>query len=282
MNLRVLVVESEPEEALFLRDVLTELDGGREWTEWTHLEALYAGSWAEARQLLACERVDVLLLDLDLSDTQGKQTFRCYQDVAPQLPAVLLVDRVTEVRLAEQLLREGAQEYLVRNEVDCAPLARALRNAVERHRLLAGLRATSMVDGLTGLLSRDAFLLLADRDCHLAGSLRRRLLLILAELVGKRADPQDRDLDLVDAAEQLRTVAGPTDLVARVGRDHLALSVLETAELRAEQIWERLHAATTARGLRLGAAVFDPERPLALDQLLEQAARDLRHSAAAS
>lgn len=282
MTLRVLVVESEPEEVLFLRDVLTELDGSREWSQWTQVEALYAISWAEARETLSRERVDVILLDLDLHDTQGKQTFRKYMEAVPQLPAVLLVDQTTGVEVAEQLLREGAQEYLIRREVDCAPLARAMRNAIERHRLLAALRATTMVDGLTGLLSRDAFLLLADRDRHLAESMHRRQLLILAEPRHEDGDEQSRDLDLVNAAEQLRAVAGATDLVARVGRDHLGLSLLETSQVSAEQLWRRLHETGSQRGMVLGAAVFDPDRPLALDQLLEQAARDLRPCAAAN
>ena len=53
MTLRVLVVESGLEEALFLHDVLAELDGSREWTQWTHIESLFAESWAEAAALLA-------------------------------------------------------------------------------------------------------------------------------------------------------------------------------------------------------------------------------------
>ncbi len=89
-----------------------------------------------------------------------------------------------------------------------------------------------MVDSLTGLLSRDAFLLLADRDRHLAETLHRRQLLILAEPKAKFSDEQGRDLGVVDAAEQLRNMAGATDLVARVGLLHLALSVLIRSKSR--------------------------------------------------
>ncbi len=124
MTLRVLVVESEPEEMLFLRDVLTELDGGREWSQWTQVEASYADSWKEAAALLATARYDVLILDLDLSDTQGKETFLHYKALVPHIPAVLLVHEVGEQSMAESLLREGAQDFLIRNQVDCAPWRR--------------------------------------------------------------------------------------------------------------------------------------------------------------
>src|SRR6185436_14595134 len=107
MSLRVLVVESEPEELLFLRDVLTELDGSREWSQWTEVEAAYVDSWKDAAAILTARRFDVIVLDLDLTDCRGKETFLRYQAVAPQIPAVLLVHEASESTLAESLLREG-------------------------------------------------------------------------------------------------------------------------------------------------------------------------------
>lgn len=275
MNLRVLVVEADPEEILFLRDVLTELDGSREWSQWTHVEALFAGSWAEATALLATEQVDVIVLDLDLPDSQGQATFRSYQEIAAQIPTVLLVQEAADLALAEDLLREGAQDFLIRNQVDCAPLARAIRNSIGRHRLLAATRATSMMDSLTGLLSREAFLLLADRDRHLAAAMSCKQLVVLAELQKIGDDAQSRDLDLVNAAEQLRRTAGNADLVARVGLMHLAVSVLDSEKDPAEDVLARLNEAAGNAQISLGAAVFDPAKPVALDDLLEQAARDL-------
>jgi len=281
MTLRVLVVESEAEEMLFLRDVLTELDGSREWSQWTQVEGSYADSWKEAAAMLAEQPFDAIILDLNLSDVRGKETFLRCQNLTPQTPLVLLVQE-PDLTLAENLLREGAQDFLIRSQVDCAPLAKALRNAVDRHRLLAATRAASMVDSLTGLLSRDAFLLLADRDRHLAETLHRRQLVILAEPKAKfdTGDSQGRDLGVVDAAEQLRDMAGATDLVARVGLIHLALSILDSEQESAEEIWARLHGAAAESGISLGVAVFDPERPVGLDRLLELAAGDLQPLAA--
>lgn len=275
MNLRVLVVEADPEELLFLRDVLTELDGSPEWSQWTHLEPLFASSWAEATVLLAAEQVDVIILDLDLPDSQGQNTFRSYQEIASQIPVVLLIQEMADLTLAENLLREGAQDFLIRSQVDCAPLARAIRNSIGRHRLLAATRATSMMDSLTGLLSREAFLLLADRDRHLASAMCRKQLVVLAELHKTSDDTQSRDLDLVNAAEQLRRTAGDADLVARVGLMHLAISVLDSEKESAQDVLARLNDAAAKAQVSLGAAVFDPQKPVALDDLLDQAARDL-------
>ena len=281
MTLRVLVVESNPEELLFLHDVLSDLTGSPEFTQWTNVEPLFASTWSEAESLLSVERLDAILLDLNLADAQGQHAFRRCQDAAPGVPVILLAEHEQDLPLAEHLLRQGAQDVLLWNQVDCAPVARTLRNAIDRHRLLAATRAASMVDSLTGLLSRDAFLLLAERDRHIAESLHRRQLVVLAEPL-LPPDDQQRDLSIVDAAEQLRNIAGATDLLARVSLTHLAISVLDSDKESAEEIFARLQESADAHHIALGAAVYDPRRPLDLEHLLERAAHDLHPARAAS
>ena len=282
MTLRVLVVESNPEELLFLEEVLSDLDGSPEWSQWTQLEPLFASTWNEAEALLAIERLDVILLDLNLADAQGQDAFRRCQESAPTVPIVLLVENEEDLPSAEHLLRQGAQDVLLWNQVDCAPVARTIRNAMDRHRLLAATRATSMLDSLTGLFSRDAFLMLAERDRHIAESLHRRQLLVLAQPQNATPDEQQRDLTLVDAAEQLRSIAGATDLLARVDLTRLAISVLDSDQESAEEIFARLQESADAHKISLGAAVYDPRRPMDLEHLLERAAADLHPAAAAN
>jgi DNA-binding NarL/FixJ family response regulator len=281
--LRVLLAESETEDILFLRDVLTDLDGARCWGDWVHLEVLHAATWADTSALLATEAVDILLLDPDLRDSRGAETFRRAQAAAPHVPVILLVEP-SATSLAERLVRDGAQDFLLKKEVDCAPLARAIRNALERHRLLAATRATSMTDQLTGLLTRPAFLTLADRDRLLAERLSRRMLILLAEPVEPAAPAsgalshgdQRRDLALVEIADDLRALAGPAALVARLDHARFGLAVFDTEAETVEDIRARLHTATTGGKIVFGAAVFDPDRPVSLDVLLEQAVLNLR------
>jgi two-component system cell cycle response regulator len=278
MALRVLLVESQPEDILFLRDVLTELDGGDYWSQWTSVTPLYAGSWSEASALLATEPVDVMLLDLDLEDSQGLATFHRSQIASSHVPVVVLIDG-TGVPLAERALREGAQEFLMKDQVDCRPLARAISNAIARHRLLASVRSTSMVDSLTGLLNRTAFLLLAERDRVLAERLGRRMMMIAGEVKGlqnivKSLGEHRRDLELVAASDYLRSMAGPADLTARIGESMLAMTIFDTEAQTVEEAWARLHGSTDRR-IAFGSAVFDPEHPVTLYRLIEEAAGDI-------
>src|ERR1700676_1178404 len=129
MALRVLLAESDPEEALFFQDVLSEIESGRYWTNWVHIEALHAASSSEAVRILENEIIDAILLDLNLADTQGLETFRRVQAAAPQVPIVLLIG-LEDHTLAVRMVREGAQDFLIKQQVDCEPLAHVLRNAI--------------------------------------------------------------------------------------------------------------------------------------------------------
>jgi len=273
VTVRVLLAESGIETTLFLREVLTELDGARHWSAWVQLETSYAATCADAAAILCNESIDILLLDPDLPDYQGAEAFRLIQAAAPHVPIILLVDP-SGAGLAEQLVREGAQDFLLTTEVDCGPLARAIRNALDRYRLLAAIRARVMTDGLTGLLTGPAFLTLADRDRVLAERLNRRMMILVAEPADLEGGSQRRDLALVDAADVLRTLAGPAALVARLSPSRFGVAVFDTEAEPAEEIRSRFRGK-----ISFGAALFDPRYPVSLDALLEQAASTLKGDA---
>jgi diguanylate cyclase (GGDEF)-like protein len=285
MTLRVLLVESNPEEIIFLCDVLTEIESGRFWNNWIHIETLPATTWKEASAILGNEAIDVILLDPDIADSQGVETFRRVQADAERIPVVLLIGSEDEA-MAARMIREGAQDFLIKQQVDCAPLAHAITGAIERHRLLAAMRAGATTDSLTGLPNRSGFLTVADRDRKLAERLDRRLMILVAEpknlteLASTFGD-QRRDLALVEAADHLRSIAGPTDLVARIGDTRFGVAIFETDVESLEEAWARIHSGALTHRISVGAAIFAADRPATLDVLLEQAALDLAPNALA-
>ena len=66
--MRVLLIESKPEDIRFLRDVLMEIGEGGHWVNWVKIEVLEASSWSEAWAILESEPLDIVLLDLDFPD----------------------------------------------------------------------------------------------------------------------------------------------------------------------------------------------------------------------
>jgi PleD family two-component response regulator len=285
MNLRLLLVESEPEDVIFLKDVLIEIESGRYWSQWVHIETLHAATASDAVAIVSNEIVDVILLDLDLSDSQGTDTFREMQGIAEHIPMVLLMGS-EEDALAVRMIRDGAQDFLLKKQIDCAPLAHAIRNAVERHRLLAAARAGAITDPLTGLPNRGGFLTFADRDRKLAERMGRRMMIAVAEPkdgadISTRDGRQRRDLIMVEAADHLRSLSGPTDFLARIGQNRFAMTIFDTDAESVEEAWARLHAGLAGHRIRIGAAIFDRDRPVSLDALLDQAALDLAPTALA-
>ena len=120
---------------------------------------LHEGRLDAASNRLASGGVDVILLDLSLPDSHGLETFTKVQNCAPDVPTVLLTG-LNDESLAVKAVREGAQDYLVKGEVDRNLLVRAMRYAIERKRadqerekLIADLQeALTRIKTLSGLL----------------------------------------------------------------------------------------------------------------------------------
>ena len=124
---KVLLIEDNEDDALLLREALNDVSGALFNLEWVN--RLSTGL---AR--LAGGGIDVVLLDLGLPDSQGFKTFARTHASAPQVPIIVL-SGLDDETLAITAVREGAQDYLVKGQVDGNLLARALRYAVERQHL---------------------------------------------------------------------------------------------------------------------------------------------------
>jgi len=126
-TLHVLLVEDNAGDARLLREMFsTEKPGS---FELTHLMNM-----SDAMMHLAKAEVDVLLLDLGLPDAYGLETVRRAHTAAPRVPLIVLTGLDDEV-LAADAMKEGAQDYLIKGQIENRALPRALRHAIERHRM---------------------------------------------------------------------------------------------------------------------------------------------------
>ncbi len=94
---------------------------------------------------LAAGVLDVVLLDLGLPDSTGFDGLVRLQTQAPAIPIVVLTGSYDDEHFALQALREGAQDYLIKDRVDGEAIVRAMRYAIERsqtEQVLKGLNAT--------------------------------------------------------------------------------------------------------------------------------------------
>jgi diguanylate cyclase (GGDEF)-like protein/PAS domain S-box-containing protein len=120
----VLLIEDNPGDARLIREMFNEQDSKD--VELNHVECM-----GDAEKYLADHAVDIILADLGLPDTQGLEAVRRTHAAAPHVPLVVLSGQDDE-STALQALKEGAQDYLIKGQIEPRELLRALRYAVER------------------------------------------------------------------------------------------------------------------------------------------------------
>ena len=123
-TIKVLLIEDNPGDVRLIKELLSEVREEVFELEWVNLMSLGV-------ERLAQNEFDAVLLDLDLPDMQGKSTFRSIYAQNSHAPIVVLTGLDDDL-LALWAVREGAQDYLIKGQVDSHLLARVLRHAIER------------------------------------------------------------------------------------------------------------------------------------------------------
>lgn len=132
--IKVLLVEDSAADAQMVSERLAEGAGATVTLE--RVERLHT-----ALKRLAETPFDVVLLDLTLPDSHGLSGCASIRALAPDLPLIVLTG-LDDPDLALQIMHEGAQDYLVKDQVTGQLLVRAMRYAVERSRVGSALRAS--------------------------------------------------------------------------------------------------------------------------------------------
>jgi len=140
-SLEVLLIEDNPGDARYIEELLreaTELSlrvreddqqttshGDSSTPALTHTSRL-----EEGLELLAKDQFDAVLLDLNLPDSNGIETLSVVLD-GTDVPVLVLTGR-SDREVGTTALREGAEEYLVKDEINGDLLVRSLFHAIER------------------------------------------------------------------------------------------------------------------------------------------------------
>jgi DNA-binding response OmpR family regulator len=125
--IKVLLLEDNPGDARLVREFLTGTDSAR-------FEVIHVERFGKGIERLGKEAFDVVLLDLGLPDGEGLQLVGQARLAMPHMPIVVLTGHADE-GLAIEAVGEGAQDYLFKAEISASLLVRAIRHAIERHRL---------------------------------------------------------------------------------------------------------------------------------------------------
>jgi signal transduction histidine kinase len=218
---------------------------------------------------LTVETPSVVLLDLNLPDSRGADTFRRVMEHAPNVPVVVLSGQDDEA-LAVKAVHQGVQDYLVKGNLSSKHLERAIRYAVERQALLRALEITQkkQLEFKNQFLSHVSHELRTPLTC-----IHQYVTLLLDGLAGPLAP---------DQGDHLKTILKSVNQLHAMIRDMLEAARADGGKMRIEprciSLAELVHQAIAMLrpaadekhiGLELG---LDPCLPLALadpDRVLE-------------
>jgi signal transduction histidine kinase len=244
--LQVLLVEDNAGDAKLLREMFSKEGTGS--FELTHLVRL-----SDAVAHLAKGGVDVLLLDLGLPDVQGLDTVRRAHAVAPGVPVIVLTG-LNDEALAAAAMAEGAQDYLIKGQIESRALPRALRYAIERYRMQ---RETEQLRA-SQIQIKDEFLSHVSHELRSPlGAIYQFVTILLDGLAGDLAPKQAHYLEIVlKNVHQLQSMINDLLEVTRMQAGKL------TIELQATSIADAigyavntLQGAAIAKGIHLSADV---------------------------
>ncbi len=250
-NSHVLLIEDNPGDADLVRLRLVEIN--------SDLKVSCANRLSDGLASISRSTPSVVLLDLNLPDSHGAETFRRVLSKAPGVPVVVLSGYDDE-DLALKAVHQGVQDYLVKGAFDSKQLGRAIRYAVERQALMTSLDASRQQQ----LQFKDQFL------SHVSHELRTPLTcihqfvtLILDGLAGK-IEPQQREHlgTVLKSVNQLRNMIG--DLLEATRAESRKLHIEQRCiaiEKVVYQTASMLRATAKEKGVGLEMAV-DSRIPL--------------------
>ncbi len=278
-----LLIDDNPADIHLIRQMLAEVG-------WARFDLEVVSRLSEGMARLAVEEIAVAIVDLALPDSNGLDVVSILRAHAPDLPIVVFTGAGDE-EAGIRALTAGAQDYLLKGQVNSTVLVRALRYAIERKRLELALQRMALQDDLTGLYNRRGFFYRAKyrlRDARREG---KGAVLLMGDTDGlKQVNDTlghlEGDRALVEIAGTLRATFRDEDVIARMGGDEFAV----LAVMKSDRVWDvvravlarlrtRLETLSLPSGYRLsmslGYAAAQADGELNLDALLKQADRSL-------
>jgi signal transduction histidine kinase len=209
----VLLIEDNPGDADLVRLRLVE---GK-----SPVDVICADRLSDGLASLTNKRPSVVLLDLNLPDSQGAETFRKVLQKAPDVPVVILSGQDDE-GLAVKALHQGVQDYLLKGTLTSAGLDRAMRYAVERQALLRSLEMSRKQQ----LEFKNQFLSHVSHELRTPLTCIHQFVTILLDGLAGEVSAEQRD--------HLKTILKSVNQMGAMVRDLLEASRAESGKIRLE------------------------------------------------
>lgn len=298
----VLLIEDNPDDVFLIQEILNNTNGHNVKYKITCVDRLEKGL-----SILAKDGIDLVLLDLMLPDTKGIETLTRLYHMSSKTPIVVLT-AVQDAGTGKDILSKGAQDYLVKGQLNYAILTRTILHAIERHKIrhehlsmahelrMANARLEKLVfsDPLTGLINRRGLQDSLSREIQRSSRGREELLALILDLdnfkqINDQLGHAVGDIVLKDIAKSLLRCVRVTDYVSRIGGDEFLILMPDTRFAEGARLAEKIRRtlAESPAPLSMGPIFritgsfgllrVSPDT-LSIDELLAQTHHVLKHS----
>lgn len=258
--IKVLLIEDNPDSIQLIQEELIERYQSKFKLE-------YATRLSTGLDLLKEKEFHVILLDMSLPDSHEIETLDRVLDKSPNVPIVVLTNYDDE-SFAIKAVQRGAQDYIVKRYLDGDLISRAIRYAIERHRMIKELEQTqlrlkhlALHDSLTDLPNRNLFHDHLNKSVARAKRQEGMLAVLFIDLdefknINDKLGHSVGDLMLLSVAKRLTECIRESDIVARMGGDEFTVilddvnSVDDTAMV-AEKILEAMSVPFVLEGNKI-------------------------------
>ncbi len=289
-SIHILLIEEDPREVRHIQQALAEKNGDA-----THFKLYHAPRMEESLHVLNDEAIDVILLD---QDGRGTEMLMRLRAKISEVPVVVLTE-MSDGK-ASQMVTLGAQDYIVKDQVNHTLLSRTLLHAVERHKIhrehlmlanelrRANVRMEKLVysDYLTGLMNRRGLQEALSREVQRSMRGQEELLALILDLdnfkrINDTLGYAVGDIVLREIAKTIAMAVRVTDYVTRIGGDEFLVLMPDTRFAEGARTAEKIRRALeeAAMPLAMGSSfkitaslglLRVPPGTLSIDELFAQ------------
>lgn len=277
-HITVLLIEDSPVTIQIIREMLNA-------THDVQINLIIANQISTGIEFLSKEKIDIVLLDLTFPESHGLDTFLKVYPQAHHVPIVILTVLDDEI-VALQSVEKGAQDYLIKGEIDNKILLRSLLYAIERNKTVLELKSMAFVDELTMLYNRRGFLTFGQQELKFANRKKIEMVLLFMDIdnmkmINDTFGHKEGDLILVEFSTILKRTFRASDIIARLGGDEFVVLALDVPGSDVQTVRYRLQNAIEIRNMKknrscelsisIGLSRYDPNFPSSLEELLKTA-----------